>query len=90
MRLEEVREFLLKVYNRSVPNRRTSGQLVLDAETVWKLACNLRGGVKMATPVFDGATEERNLAMLELARDLPRDGQTPALMVVPVSSLIVR
>ena len=35
----------------------------------------LRGGVPMATPVFDGANEEEIKAMLKLA-ELPETGQT--------------
>ena len=38
------------------------------------LANNLRSGVPMATPVFDGASEQEIKAMLELA-DLPLSGQ---------------
>ena len=38
------------------------------------LAGNLRSGVPMATPVFDGASEQEIKAMLELA-DLPLSGQ---------------
>jgi DNA-directed RNA polymerase subunit beta len=39
------------------------------------LANNLRDGMPMATPVFDGATEDEIKRMLELA-GLPRSGQT--------------
>ena len=42
---------------------------------VMDLASNLREGVPMATPVFDGAKEEEVKSMLELA-GLPRNGQT--------------
>ncbi len=45
-----------------------SDQEILD------LAQNLRGGVPMATPVFDGAKESEIKAMLKLA-DLPESGQ---------------
>ena len=53
------------------------------AETVWKirsdaevieLAGNLRGGMPIATPVFDGAAESEIKNMLELA-ELPVSGQ---------------
>ncbi len=47
----------------------------LNASQVMELAGNLRNGLPMATPVFDGATEEEVKAMLELA-GLPRSGQT--------------
>jgi DNA-directed RNA polymerase subunit beta len=40
-----------------------------------ELASNLKNGVPIATPVFDGATEGEIKNLLELA-DLPRSGQT--------------
>jgi DNA-directed RNA polymerase subunit beta len=40
-----------------------------------ELATNLRGGVPMATPVFDGASESEIKDMLQLA-GLPESGQT--------------
>jgi len=45
-----------------------------DAEVV-ELAVNLRGGLPVATPVFDGANETEIKRLLELA-GLPADGQT--------------
>jgi DNA-directed RNA polymerase subunit beta len=42
---------------------------------VLSLSKNLRGGVPMATAVFDGASEDEIKAMLRLA-DLPESGQT--------------
>jgi DNA-directed RNA polymerase subunit beta len=45
-----------------------------DAE-ILELAANLRGGVPMATPVFDGASEKDIKNMLRLA-GLPESGQT--------------
>ena len=45
-----------------------------DAEVV-ELASNLRHGVPMATPVFDGASEDEIKSLLALA-DLPTSGQT--------------
>ena len=44
-------------------------------EEVEVMAGNLRDGVPMATPVFDGAAEDEIKNLLELA-DLPRSGQT--------------
>ncbi|MDH3769251.1 MAG: DNA-directed RNA polymerase subunit beta, partial [Gammaproteobacteria bacterium] len=44
-------------------------------DEIIELAKNLTHGVPMATPVFDGATEEEIKGMLELA-DLPASGQT--------------
>ncbi|MEX2490032.1 MAG: DNA-directed RNA polymerase subunit beta [Pseudomonadales bacterium] len=71
-KVEEVREFLKKVYN--VSSRQEDLDSLSDEE-ILQLANNLRGGVPMATGVFDGASEEEIKSMLELA-DLPRDGQT--------------
>ncbi|MEL0083070.1 MAG: DNA-directed RNA polymerase subunit beta, partial [Gammaproteobacteria bacterium] len=47
----------------------------LQDEEVMELAENLRGGVPMATPVFDGASEENIKDMLELA-ELSPTGQS--------------
>jgi len=46
----------------------------LKHSEILEMAGNLCGGVPMATPVFDGATEEEIKGMLELA-GLPTDGQ---------------
>ncbi|MBK9131380.1 MAG: DNA-directed RNA polymerase subunit beta [Gammaproteobacteria bacterium] len=68
----DVRGLLNKIYN-------TSGKkedlTTLSDDEVMALAENLRGGVPMATPVFDGATEGEIKGMLELA-GLPTSGQT--------------
>ncbi len=72
--LVKVREFLDKVYNKSKSgHKKVDLDNFSDAE-VTELAKNLRGGVPMATPVFDGASEEEIKRMLRLA-DLPEDGQ---------------
>ena len=67
----EVRDFLSKVYNTSGKQEDLKS---FSDEEITELAHNLKGGVPMATPVFDGATEEEIKAMLKLA-DLPEDGQ---------------
>lgn len=68
-----VREYLEKVYaageSQSVDLKSLS-----DAE-IMELANNLRSGVPMATPVFDGAHEHQIKEMLKLA-GLPESGQT--------------
>ncbi len=46
----------------------------MNAREVMELAGNLRNGLPIATPVFDGATEEEVKEMLEIA-GLPRSGQ---------------
>ncbi len=67
----EIRGFLEKIYN-------SSGQKEdLDSfseDEIMEMAGNLVGGVPMATPVFDGASEEDIRRMLRLA-DLPEHGQ---------------
>ena len=47
----------------------------LDDTEIMELSRNLRGGVPMATPVFDGASEGEIKQMLKLA-SLPESGQT--------------
>jgi len=70
--VNELRTFLDKIYN-------TSGQKEdldsLTDEEIPRLCENLKGGVPMATPVFDGANEDELKGMLELA-GLPISGQT--------------
>jgi len=70
---EELRGFLDKVYNKSGGKSEDLDSLT-EAELM-ELAGNLRNGVPMATPVFDGADEAEIKAMLELA-GLPASGQT--------------
>jgi DNA-directed RNA polymerase subunit beta len=70
--VEELRGFLDEVYNAS--GKREDLASFEDAEVV-ELANNLRKGVPMATPVFDGADEEEIKRMLRLA-GLPESGQT--------------
>jgi DNA-directed RNA polymerase subunit beta len=69
----EIRGFLDQVYNKSGGKSEDLGSL--DDAEVLSLAGNLRNGVPMATPVFDGATEAEIKFMLRLA-DLPQSGQT--------------
>jgi DNA-directed RNA polymerase subunit beta len=70
--IKNVRKFLDEVYNKS--GKKEDIDSLTDDEII-ELAKNLKGGVPMATPVFDGASEEEIKRMLELA-DLPRSGQT--------------
>jgi DNA-directed RNA polymerase subunit beta len=69
---KEIRGFLDKVYNTSGKKEDIDS---LNDDEVLELAHNLRGGVPMATPVFDGADEAEIKAMLKLA-GLPDSGQT--------------
>ena len=69
---KNLRVFLAQVYNTEA---RKENLAALSDDEIVSLCKNLRGGVPMATPVFDGATEEEIKAMLKLA-DLPESGQT--------------
>ncbi|OUR88340.1 hypothetical protein A9Q92_03045 [Methylophaga sp. 42_8_T64] len=70
--IAELREFLGKVYNTS--GKKEDLDSFSDDEII-EMAGNLKQGVPMATPVFDGAQESEIKDMLELA-GLPRSGQT--------------
>jgi DNA-directed RNA polymerase subunit beta len=70
--IAQVRQFLEQVYNVSGKKEDLAS---FSDEEINELARNLKGGVPMATPVFDGASEDEIKAMLRLA-DLPEDGQT--------------
>ena len=52
---DEIRDYLGKIYNSDQAGRVNMKQF--SAEEVKTMAGNLRGGVPMATPVFDGAPE---------------------------------
>ncbi|MAZ66217.1 MAG: DNA-directed RNA polymerase subunit beta [Kangiellaceae bacterium] len=72
--LVEIRAFLKEVYA-------SEGRQVVDVDSfsddeVMALAKNLKGGVPIATPAFDGAKEREIKHMLKLA-NLPASGQTP-------------
>jgi DNA-directed RNA polymerase subunit beta len=61
----EVRKLLDEIYNK-VGTRKENLDLLNDTE-IMELANNLRAGVPMATPVFDGADESEIKEMLKLA-----------------------
>jgi DNA-directed RNA polymerase subunit beta len=71
-KVQEIRQFVELIYNGG--GRQEEVDKLTDAEVI-ELASNLRHGVPMATPVFDGATEQDIKNMLKLA-DLPESGQT--------------
>jgi DNA-directed RNA polymerase subunit beta len=71
-KITEIRKFLGQVYNTS--GHKEDLDSFTDEEIV-ELAGNLTKGVPMATPVFDGASEDEIKHMLSLA-DLPETGQT--------------
>ena len=71
VKASELRKFLSDIYERDGSQDLSS----LKDKEILELAENLREGVPMATPVFDGAKESEVKAMLELA-GLPTSGQT--------------
>ena len=68
----QVRALLTDIYN-SIGERGENLKSLREAE-VLRLAENLKAGVPMATPVFDGAAESEIKAMLDLA-GMDRSGQ---------------
>ena len=69
--VKEIRDFLDKVYNSYGKQEDLAS---FTDEEIIELANNLREGVPMATPVFDGIKEEDIKSLLKLA-DLPESGQ---------------
>ncbi|MEQ8867077.1 MAG: DNA-directed RNA polymerase subunit beta, partial [Thalassobaculum sp.] len=72
-KVAEVRGYLEQVYN-SVGEPKVDLKSLSDAELI-ELATNLKSGLPIATPVFDGANEAEIKKLLELA-DLPVTGQS--------------
>ena len=70
--INQVRKQLEKIYNISGQKEDIAS---LTDEEVMEMANNLRAGVPMATPVFDGAAESEIKGMLKLA-GIPESGQT--------------
>jgi DNA-directed RNA polymerase subunit beta len=68
-----IRKFLDEIYNGGV-GEKVDLKSFNDDELL-EMSNNLRGGVPMATPVFDGVNEDEIRRMLRLA-DLPDSGQT--------------
>ena len=69
----EIRDFLKKVYALGESRQNVDIESFTDDE-VRRLAENLRKGLPVATPVFDGAKESEIKQLLELG-DLPSSGQ---------------
>ena len=69
---KEARDFVNKVYSSTGKNEDINK---LNEKEFKELCSNLKSGVPMATPVFDGASETEIKSMLELA-GLPSSGQT--------------
>ena len=74
--VHDLRAFLAEIYNHDVAlnGQRVDLTQFSDDELI-HLARNLKDGVPMASPVFDGATEGEIKHMLKLA-ELPESGQT--------------
>ena len=70
---DELRKFLSDIYNSDQKGRVNMNSF--SATEVRVMANNLREGVPMATPVFDGAPEAEIKRLLEMA-NLPTSGQT--------------
>ncbi|HUH58237.1 MAG TPA: DNA-directed RNA polymerase subunit beta, partial [Pseudomonadales bacterium] len=70
--IAKIRSLLNEIYNGG-EGRQEDFDSMTDAE-IMELARNLRAGVPMATPAFDGAEEHEIKRMLTLA-DLPESGQ---------------
>jgi len=75
-KIAELRTFLEAIYNKTEGKSEDIKSLT-DQEVI-DLSLNLRKGVPIATPVFDGVHENEIKNLLDLA-DLPRSGQTPLI-----------
>ncbi len=71
--VQKMRDFLDELYNKDEGISVNLKEFTDDE--IMNMSNNLRKGVPMATPVFDGAQEEEIKRMLRLA-NLPEDGQT--------------
>lgn len=69
----KLRDFLKEVYSLGTSHQEVNIDEFTDEE-IKRLAENLRKGVPVATPVFDGANEAEIKEMLKLA-DIPESGQ---------------
>jgi DNA-directed RNA polymerase subunit beta len=72
-KVTSIRKYLDEIYNGGVGEKVDLKSL--NDDEILEMSHNLRGGVPMATPVFDGVEEDEIRRMLKLA-DLPESGQT--------------
>ncbi|MFC6277441.1 DNA-directed RNA polymerase subunit beta [Psittacicella hinzii] len=72
--VEKLRGYIQKAYDVGQNNRQKVDLSQFTDEEIITLANNLRDGLPVATPVFDGATEEEIKELLALA-ELPTSGQ---------------
>ena len=68
----ELKDYLDKLYNKNAANKEDISSF--NNSEILELANNLRDGLPIATPVFDGAKESEVKDLLKLA-DLPESGQ---------------
>ena len=68
----ELKEYLDKLYNNNAANKEDINSF--NNSEILELANNLKDGLPIATPVFDGAKESEVKELLKLA-DLPESGQ---------------
>ncbi|CEN32078.1 DNA-directed RNA polymerase subunit beta [Candidatus Westeberhardia cardiocondylae] len=73
-KIKRIRKFIQKVYDVGNNIRQKIDLNMLSDEEFLHLANNLKNGVPISTPVFDGATEREIKEFLKLA-DLPTSGQ---------------
>ncbi len=73
VKISELRKFIDRVYNET--GREKVDIKSFSDEEIERLARNLCAGLPIATPVFDGATEDEIKSLLKLA-GLPESGQT--------------
>lgn len=72
--LVKLREFIQKAYDLGLGAAQKVNVAEFTDQEVMTLAQNLRNGMPLATPVFDGAKEQEIKSLLELG-DLPTSGQ---------------
>ncbi|UAJ66012.1 DNA-directed RNA polymerase subunit beta [Candidatus Schneideria nysicola] len=70
----KIRSFLQKAYDLGNETRQKVDLSTFSDEEILRLAENLKHGMPIATPVFDGATEKEIKELLQLG-DLPPSGQ---------------
>ncbi|URJ25032.1 DNA-directed RNA polymerase subunit beta [Candidatus Blochmannia ocreatus (nom. nud.)] len=73
-KIDKLRKFMQKAYDIGAGSRQNVNLNALSDEDILKLAENLKQGLPIATPVFDGATEKEIKDLLKLA-ELPISGQ---------------
>lgn len=72
-KVASIRQFLDTIYN--LNGRKSVNLNAFDDEALMTLAYNLKDGIPMATPVFDGIKEDEIKQLLKMA-NLPESGQT--------------